>query len=89
MIKTFKMKMISIRAKHTTIVLKMRKNARNNKINLIMKIVAIKSFDYFYESRIKRAMFQKTTKIIIIVKRKNTLQRIVLNLNKRIFKSTL
>ena len=45
--------MISIRAKNTTIALKMRKNARNNEINLIMKIVAMKSFVYFCESRIK------------------------------------
>ena len=50
------MKTISIRIKDTTVALKMRKNAQNNKINLITKIVTMKSFDCFYESRMKRTM---------------------------------
>ena len=70
MIKIFKMKAISIHAKNTTIALKMRKNARNNEINLIIKIVAMKLFIYFYESRMKRAMTWKTTEIVIIMKKK-------------------
>ena len=83
------MRTTSIRAKSTTVALKMRKNARNNEINLITKIVAVKSFVCFCESRIKRTMIRKMTEIVIIVKRKNTLQRIVSNLSKIIFKSTL
>ena len=88
-IEIFKIKTILTCAKDTTIALKMRKNARNNKINLIIKIVAMKSFIYFCKSRIKRMMIRKTTEIAIIVKRKNILQRIILNSNKIIFKSTL
>ena len=83
------MKTVLTCAENTTIALKMRKNARNNEINLITKIVAIKSFVCFYESRVKRAMIQRTTEIIIIMKRKNTLQKIVSNSSKIIFKSTL
>ena len=83
------MKTVLICVKNTTIALKMRKNARNNKIDLITKVVIMKSFIYFCESRMKRAMTRKTTKIITIMKRKNTLQRIVSNSSKIIFKSTL
>ena len=50
------MKAILIRAENTAVALKMRKNARNNKIDLITKIVAMKLFVYFCESRMKRAM---------------------------------
>ena len=81
--------MILIRAENTTVALKMRKNARNNKINLITKIVIIKSFVCFYKSRMKRAIIRKTTEIVTIVKRKNILQRIVSNSSKIIFKLTL
>ena len=44
MIKTFKIKVILINAKDITVALKMQKNARNNEINLIIKIVAVISF---------------------------------------------
>ena len=88
-IEIFKMKTVLIYAKSMTVALKMRKNARNNEIDLITKIVAVKSFVCFCESRIKRTMIRKMTEIVIIVKRKNTLQRIVPNLNKIIFKSML
>ena len=40
------MKTISIRAKDSTVALKMQKNARNNEIDLITKIVAMISFVY-------------------------------------------
>ena len=53
MIETFKRKTILIYIKNTTIVLKMRKNARNNEINLIIKFVAMKSFVSFCELRVK------------------------------------
>ena len=83
------MKTISIRAENTTIALKMRKNARNNEIDLVTKIVAVKSFAYFCKSRVKRVVIRKTTEIVIIVERKNILQRIVSNLSRIILKSTL
>ena len=50
------MKAILIRAKNLTVALKIRENARNNEIDLITKIVAMISFVYFNESRIRRAM---------------------------------
>ena len=82
------MKIILIRAKDSTIVLKMRKNAQNSKINLMIKIIAMISFICFNKSRMKRAMIQKTIEIAIII-RKNILLRLVLKLSKRIFKLTL
>ena len=47
------MKTILVRIKNLTVALKMRKNARNNEIDLIMKIVAIILFVYFNKSRVK------------------------------------
>ena len=49
----------------------------------------MKLFVCFCKLRMKRAIIQKTTEIVTIVKRKNTLQKIVSNLNKIIFKLTL
>ena len=43
----------------------MRKH-KNNEIDLITKIIAIISFVYFNESRVKRAIIRKTTKTITI-----------------------
>ena len=48
------MKAILIRAEDSTVALKIRKNARNSKIDLITKIVAIISFVYLNELRVKR-----------------------------------
>ena len=81
--------MTLIRAEDTAVALKMRKNARNNEIDLITKIVAVKSFVCSCESRMKRTMIQKMTETATIARRKNTLQRIVSNSNRIIFKSTL
>ena len=53
MIEIFKMKMILTCTKDTTIALKMQKNVQNSEINLIKKIVAMKSFDCFYKSQMK------------------------------------
>ena len=83
------MKTILIRAKDTAVALKMRKNTRNNEIDLITKIVAVKSFVCFCESRMKRTMIRKMTRIVIIMKRKNTLQEIVSNSSRIIFKLML
>ena len=88
-IKTFKIKTISIRVKNTTIALKMRKNARSNEIDLITRIIAVKLLVYFCKIWIKQIIISKTTEIVTIVKRKNTLQRIVSNSNKIIFKLIL
>ena len=65
------MKAISIRAEDSTIALKMRKNARNNEINSITKIVAMISFVCFNESRIKRIMIRRMTEAVIIVIKKH------------------
>ena len=89
MIETFKMKIILICIKDTTVALKMQKNARNNEIDLIKKIIIMKLFDCFYESRMKRTTTRKTTETVIDVKRKNTFQKIVSNLSRIIFKLIL
>ena len=65
------MKAILIRAKDLTIALKMQKNAQNNEINLITKIVAVILFVCFNKSRMKRIMIQKTTEVIITVTKKH------------------
>ena len=77
-----------IYAENSTVSLKMRENTRNNKIDLITKIVAIISFVYFNKSRVKWIMIQRTTEVITIVI-KNILLKIVLSLSKKIFELTL
>ena len=88
-IETFWMKVILICVKNLTIALKIRKNARNSKIDLIIKIVVIISFVYFNKSRMKWIMIWKTIQSITTVIRKNILLKIVLSLSKRILKLTL
>ena len=76
-------------AKNSTIALKMRKNARNSEIYLITKIVVTILFVCFNKSRIRWIKTRRITKVVIIMIRKNILLKIVLSLNKRIFKLTL
>ena len=83
------MKAISIRAKDSTVALKMQKNARNSEIDSITKIIAIILFVCFNESQIRRAMIRKMTEIATIVTRRDILLKIVLSLNRKILKSTL
>ena len=64
------MKVILICAKNSTVTLKMRKNARNSKIDLITKIVAIILFVCFNKSRMRRAMIRRTTEIATIMIKK-------------------
>ena len=54
MIKILKMKTILIRTKDTIVALKMQKNAQNNEIDLIKKIIIMKLFDCFCKSQVKR-----------------------------------
>ena len=64
------MKTILICAENSTVALKMQKNARNNKINLITKIVAMISFVCFNKSRMKRTMIRKMTETVTTVTKK-------------------
>ena len=83
------MKAILIYAKDSTFALKMQKNVQNSEIDSVTKIVAVILFVYFNKSRMRRIMIRKTTKVVTTVIKINILLRIVLNLNKRIFKLTL
>ena len=71
------MKTILIRVKDSTVALKMRKNARNNKIDLKTKIIVMILFVCFNESRIKRIMIRKIIKVVTVITRKDILLKIV------------
>ena len=73
MIEVFRMRQILTCAEDTTVALRIRRKARSSEIDLIKKIVAVKHSDCFCKSRMKRAMTRKVTRIVTIVKRKNTL----------------